>query len=138
MSEIELAGCILTDSDDRVLLLHRNTSELVQWEVPGGKVKPGEDPADAAARETAEELGVSVVTARFLGETSFEHRGEQWYYRWYRGEIVDGGRPEVREPHLHDGLEYINLKRLYVWRYYPLSPGALAFMKLLQDGEIQL
>lgn len=30
------------------------------WEFPGGKVEPGEDPADAAVREAVEELGVRV------------------------------------------------------------------------------
>lgn len=35
---------------------------------PGGKIEPGETPAVAAARELAEELGISVDPARFLGQ----------------------------------------------------------------------
>lgn len=35
---------------------------------PGGKIEPGETPAEAAARELAEELGIHVSPDRFLGQ----------------------------------------------------------------------
>ncbi len=35
---------------------------------PGGRIEPGETPAEAAAREIAEELGICVDPARFLGQ----------------------------------------------------------------------
>jgi len=45
--------------DDRVLLLwrHRFITDTWGWEIPLGKIDPGEDPAHAAARETEEETG---------------------------------------------------------------------------------
>src|SRR5690554_106759 len=35
-----------------------------QWELPGGKVEPGEDPAAALHREISEELGVTLTLGR--------------------------------------------------------------------------
>jgi 8-oxo-dGTP pyrophosphatase MutT (NUDIX family) len=52
------AGCVVV-KDGRVLLLwrHRFITGTYGWEIPVGKIDPGEDPADAAARETEEETG---------------------------------------------------------------------------------
>jgi len=40
------------------------------WELPGGKVEPGEDPAAAAVREIAEELGCAVEITGWLHGSS--------------------------------------------------------------------
>jgi 8-oxo-dGTP diphosphatase len=37
------------------------------WELPGGKVEPGEDDATALRRELREELSVNVQVGRWLG-----------------------------------------------------------------------
>jgi predicted RNA polymerase sigma factor/8-oxo-dGTP pyrophosphatase MutT (NUDIX family) len=52
------AGCVAV-RDGCVLLLwrHRFITDTWGWEIPLGRVDPGEDPAAAAARETEEETG---------------------------------------------------------------------------------
>lgn len=47
------------DEQDQVLMIwrHRFVSDEFGWELPGGIVEAGEDPAAAAARETEEETG---------------------------------------------------------------------------------
>src|SRR4051812_42080220 len=47
------------DDRDRVLMVwrHRFVTDRFGWELPGGIVGAGEDPAVAAARETEEETG---------------------------------------------------------------------------------
>jgi ADP-ribose diphosphatase len=52
------AGCV-TIRNQNVLLLwrHRFITGTWGWEIPIGKIDPGEAPADAAARETEEETG---------------------------------------------------------------------------------
>lgn len=63
--KLVVAGLIVGD-DRRILITQRRADQALplQWELPGGKVEPGEAPVDALARELAEELGVAAVVGR--------------------------------------------------------------------------
>jgi 8-oxo-dGTP pyrophosphatase MutT (NUDIX family) len=53
------AGTVVRDPDRGVLLLwrHRFITDTWGWEIPAGRIDPGETPAEAAAREAYEETG---------------------------------------------------------------------------------
>lgn len=53
------AGAVVHDPDRGVLLLwrHRFIVDTWGWEIPAGRIDPGEAPAEAAGREVLEETG---------------------------------------------------------------------------------
>jgi 8-oxo-dGTP pyrophosphatase MutT (NUDIX family) len=53
------AGAVVHDPGRGVLLLwrHRFITDTWGWEIPAGRIEPGESPAEAAAREVLEETG---------------------------------------------------------------------------------
>jgi len=59
---IAVAAGILRDSRGRILIAQRPMGGHVGgfWEFPGGKLHPGEMPAQALQRELHEELGIAV------------------------------------------------------------------------------
>jgi ADP-ribose pyrophosphatase YjhB (NUDIX family) len=95
-----------TDPDGRVLLV-RHASHPDEWAVLGGAVEIGESPAQAAIRETREEIGVEVRLARLLdvlGGPDYEVRypnGDRSAYvtAVYEAEIT-GGLPEPSDGEL--------------------------------------
>lgn len=58
-----VAKTLLVDTEGRVLLLRRSRADESRpgdWDLPGGGMESGEDPAAAAAREISEEAGLDV------------------------------------------------------------------------------
>jgi 8-oxo-dGTP pyrophosphatase MutT (NUDIX family) len=105
MKSKELAGCVIADSEGRIILIHRNTPSLTHWELPGGKCEPNESKEAAAVREVAEEIRVAVRIKKELGRTAFEDGGTHWRYTWFLAEIIDG-EPSIGEPDRYDGIRH--------------------------------
>lgn len=95
---VRVVGAALVDGG-RVLVAQRSGGPYDGcWELPGGKVVPGESDLAALARECTEELGVVIEPGEFLGEVVLDGRvggGEPgvstmraWSARIVSGELV--------------------------------------------------
>ena len=110
MKKIELAGAIILDKDNRILLIHRNTPELKQWELPGGKLEKDELPEQTAIRELREELNIEVNPEKYLGFKEFEDGRAILKYHWYKCQI-EKGIPELVEVKFDD-MRYFSKQEL--------------------------
>jgi 8-oxo-dGTP pyrophosphatase MutT (NUDIX family) len=131
--KVLLAGCVIVDEYERILLLHRNTHNKYQWELPGGKVED-ELPAEAAIRELYEELGIIVQLTAELGTADFEEGDNEYQYIWFQAVII-GGEPSVREPDTFDDVDYIEFDDL---ASLSLSANMEILFAHLVSGEVKL
>src|SRR3954470_10150315 len=83
-----IAAAVIVN-DGRVLLVRRKVKEgQLSWQFPAGEVEPGESDADAAARETLEEVGLTVRPVERLGERVHPATGRTMVY--VACEVADG------------------------------------------------
>jgi 8-oxo-dGTP diphosphatase len=66
--QIVVAGALIVDGAVLVAQRDRPAELAGQWELPGGKVGPGESEPAALARELAEELDIEVRVGSRLGQ----------------------------------------------------------------------
>ncbi|MFJ5261095.1 (deoxy)nucleoside triphosphate pyrophosphohydrolase [Streptomyces sp. NPDC088387] len=103
---IVVVGAALFDGD-RLLAARRSGPPALAglWELPGGKVEPGEAPEGALVRELREELGVSAeVVGRVPGEWVLAAP----YVLWVWTARLLPGSPEPKALDAHDEVRWLD------------------------------
>ncbi len=98
---LEAAGGLVSNSHDEILFIYR----LGKWDLPKGKVEPGETTEIAAVREVEEECGISnLEITHFLTKTYhiyFQNDLKLKATYWYR---MDYNGNEVLTPQAEEGI----------------------------------
>jgi 8-oxo-dGTP diphosphatase len=109
-NQIVVAGAIISGATLLVAQRDRPPELAGRWELPGGKVAPGETERDALARELAEELGLEagdVAVGDRLGDDVALN--DTMTLRAYRVRLLRG---EPR-PHDHRALRWVTTAELH-------------------------
>ncbi|HEY0540737.1 MAG TPA: (deoxy)nucleoside triphosphate pyrophosphohydrolase [Actinoallomurus sp.] len=107
MSSLVVGAAIIADG--RLLAAQRSAPvELAGgWELPGGKVEPGETDEEALIRECREELGIEVAVGQRVGEDWPLHTG--YIMHVWTAAIADG-EPTALE---HSELRWLTEAELF-------------------------
>lgn len=107
--KIDAAGGIVQNSDNKILFIHR----LGKWDLPKGKIEPGESREVAAVREVEEECGISDLQLKdFINSTYHiytERDGKKilkttyWFHMLYNGK-------ETPKPQIEEGINEVSWK----------------------------
>jgi len=75
---VQVVAAIL-ERDGRILICQRRPeqSHALKWEFPGGKLEPGENPAQALSRELEEELGIGSAVGEQIAAYEYTYPGKK-------------------------------------------------------------
>lgn len=130
MVQIVVGAAIV--SEGRLLAARRSAPSALAggWELPGGKVEPGESEPDALVRECREELGVAIDAGeRVPGEWPLR---DGLLLRVYLATLL-GGTPRPLED--HDEVRWLSAADLFSVAWLPADvPAVTAVIRVAQLG----
>lgn len=121
---VVVAGAVVTGG--RLLVAQRAYPDTLagRYELPGGKVEPGESSRAALVREWDEELGVQILPGRRVGADIVIGR---YVLRVWRA-TIRRGVPEARE---HAGLRWVGAGELGELDWLPADRALLPDLQVL-------
>ena len=125
--QVVVAGALIVGSAVLVAQRRRPPDLAGRWELPGGKVAPGEGEAAALIRELREELGIDVVVGERVGGDVVV--GESLVLRAYAVEQTGGDL----HPHDHGALRWVDADGLHELPWVPADrawlPDLMALLR---------
>jgi len=113
----------------RLLLTRRPPGDHLAglWELPGGKVEPGETPQECLARELVEELAMTSDVGELLASVTYHYAHGSFELLAYRVT-----RMSDYELHVHDESVWVRLGEV---AGFSLAPADVLLIEQLQSAD---
>ena len=98
--------------DGRLLILKRASDEVQMpniWEIPGGRLEPGENPFEGVKRETKEETGIDIEVVHPLSVRHFKRDDGQTITMLIF--LCKALNEEIKISKEHSDFEWINIEK---------------------------
>ncbi|UXA05701.1 (deoxy)nucleoside triphosphate pyrophosphohydrolase [Mycobacterium sp. SMC-2] len=118
-TQVVVAGAVIRHATVLVAQRVRPPELAGRWELPGGKVAPGETERDALARELAEELDLAVGDVAVGDRLGDDVALDGITLRAYRVRLL-GGEPRARD---HRAVRWVTAAQLSDVDWVPADRG---------------
>ncbi|MFZ5817576.1 MAG: (deoxy)nucleoside triphosphate pyrophosphohydrolase [Bacillota bacterium] len=129
MRQVDVVGAVIVNGAGEVLCAQRS-DRMAQpglWEFPGGKIEPGESPAQCLRREIREELHCEIEVGELIADITHPYPEITVRLLTYRARLV-GGTPTPTE---HARLAWVPVAEL---ARLPWAPADIPTVERLQRG----
>jgi mutator protein MutT len=124
----------LVHKGDSILLCRRSSGgSQGLWELPGGKLEPGETPREGLIREISEELSLSCKPGQLIYEGILPAAGKQYQFMVF--ETTLSALPVASNA--HDLLAWVTRDQLEEYELAPLDVPVLGDLMGNHMGEYQ-
>jgi len=133
-----VVAAVIERGDRRLLIgqRRREDSSPMKWEFPGGKIRNGEAPEAALARELREELGVTLTKCVEMGRVRHQYQGaaDELEILFFAAAIADG----EAEPLCFEQIAWVLPKELFVYDFHGANRELIANLATgrIKPGEI--
>ena len=121
MKNINVVAALIVDNG-RIFATQRGYGEYKDWwEVPGGKVEPGETPEEALVREIREELATEIAVERYVTTVEWDYPTFHLSMRCYLCSVVSGALTLLE----HEAATWLDREHLRSVNWLPADKAIL-------------